>query len=94
MLHPCDYIQFCRYLIRNQYYKRTGRPGDGVMLALEEERTGNGLTLPPELCSVLHTCVCVHVSPLCPQISGCIILGVSIYLKVSEDGNLVRASAL
>ena len=26
------------------------------------------------------------------QLSGCIILGVSIYLRVSKDGNLVRVS--
>ncbi|XP_061124519.1 tetraspanin-8-like isoform X1 [Syngnathus typhle] len=26
---------------------------------------------------------------LCPQLSGCIILGVSIYLKVSKDGNSI-----
>ena len=28
------------------------------------------------------------------QISGCIILGVSIYLKVSKDGNKVRLTVL
>ena len=31
-------------------------------------------------------------SPFWLQISGCIILGVSIYLKVSKDGNVVRST--
>uniref|UniRef100_A0A3Q3VXE4 Uncharacterized protein n=1 Tax=Mola mola TaxID=94237 RepID=A0A3Q3VXE4_MOLML len=37
-----------------------------------------------------HCTFCTDMSPLFLQISGCIILGVSIYLKVNKDGNVVR----